>query len=129
MIIKVVQFGEIEFEENDIYHFDNGIIGFEELKKFVLLNTEESLFYWLISVDEPEIVFPLIEISLLKDDYPMPADCIAWGIVSLNKEPEKITVNLKSPVYINPYTKNGFQDILENETLQINYQLFIKEKE
>lgn len=127
MIINVNQFGQIEFDEQNIYFFENGIIGFENLKKFVLIETEDTLFFWLISIDEPEIIFPLFPVEALLKNYPIPDDYLALGVVSLNREPEKITINLKSPVYISNSKKNGYQTIIDDDQLQINYQLFIKD--
>jgi len=125
MRIKNLQFGEIEFDENMIIEFKEGIIGFENLKKFILINAEDDLFYWLTSVDEPEIVFPLFGIRvIMEEDYPQEKNCEPFGIVKLNQDPAKVTINLKAPVYIDQNEKSGFQRILDDEKYPINYALF-----
>ncbi|MEI7812250.1 MAG: flagellar assembly protein FliW [Ignavibacteria bacterium] len=124
MKITTGQFGEIEFDESMLIEFKDGIIGFEEYKKYLLINSGDELFLWLTSVDEPEIVFPLCSIRILMEEYPQFNDGEAFGIVMLNQDPLKITINLKSPVYINQDEKSGFQKILDEDDRPIDYILF-----
>ena len=127
MKIKNNYFGEIEFDEKMIVNFSDGIIGFEELKKFLLINNNNGLFLWLTSVDEPEIIFPLFAVDVIYNNYPKEEGFEVFGIVKLDREPENITINLKSPVYINEKIKSGFQKIIDVENYPINYKLFKKE--
>jgi flagellar assembly factor FliW len=127
MKIKNDYFGEIEFDEKMIVNFSDGIIGFEELKKFLLINNNNGLFLWLTSVDEPEIIFPLFAVDVIYNNYPNEEGYEVFGIVKLDREPENITINLKSPVYINEKIKSGFQRIIDVENYPINYKLFKKE--
>jgi flagellar assembly factor FliW len=127
MKIRNNYFGEIEYDEKIIVNFSDGIIGFEELKKFLLINNNNGLFLWLTSVDEPEIVFPLFALDVINNNYPKEKGYEVFGIVKLDREPENITINLKSPVYINEKTKSGFQKIIDTDNYPINYKLFKKE--
>lgn len=126
MKISTYQFGEIEFTEDKIIKFENGLFGFEPLKKFLLLKKNDEIFYWLNSVDRPEICFPVVGIRIIDDAFPAVFEHEAFGIVTMNKNPLDITVNLKAPVYINQERKTGFQKILDSEKFQINYNLFIE---
>lgn len=127
MKIESKQFGEIEFDESIVYKFKDGIIGFEKLNEFILLNSEDGVFFWLISVEEPEIVFPLFPVRPLFENYPKDKGYEPFGVVKLSKNLEEITINLKSPVYIDTKNKKGYQSILDDDTYLINYNLFIKE--
>jgi flagellar assembly factor FliW len=49
--ITTRQFGELEFEDDIVLHFEDGIIGFENLKRYVILKMDDDLFFWLASVD------------------------------------------------------------------------------
>jgi len=40
MIIKNEQFGEVEFDESSIIDFPEGLLGFEDLKKFLLIQED-----------------------------------------------------------------------------------------
>jgi flagellar assembly factor FliW len=119
------QFGEIEFEKDAVIKFEDGILGFEELNEFLLFSETDGYFFWLISVSEPEIIFPLFSLKLLQEEYSDENKLEPYGIVKLDKEPENISVNLKAPVFINQNEKIGFQKIIDNEELKVDYPLFV----
>jgi flagellar assembly factor FliW len=127
MQIKTNQFGVIEFNSNNIIKFESGIFGFEQLKNYLLIKSENNVFFWLYSIDEPEIVFPMIGLRLIDDVYPQEKDHEAFGIVNMNQDISKITANLKAPVYINQSTNNGYQKILDSDKYPIKYNLFKEE--
>ncbi|MBZ0199568.1 MAG: flagellar assembly protein FliW [Ignavibacteriaceae bacterium] len=126
MKIVTEQFGEIEFREENVFQFSSGVLGFEQLKKFLLIKTDEELFYWLNSTEEPEIVFPLVGLGVIEEDYPTAEKYEAFGIVTLNSDPLKITVNMKAPVYLNQDEKKGFQKIIDSEKYNVYYNLFVE---
>lgn len=126
MKIKNQQFGEFEFDENRVFLFKEGLLGFEELKKFLLITEENGLFFWLTSVDEPEIVFPLFPIKSLYDNYPGDKKMEPFGIVKLDKNPVDITINLKAPVYLDVDEKIGLQKIIDSDEYLVDYKLFIQ---
>jgi len=125
MKIITHQFGELEFQEDLILDFPSGLFGFEQLKKFVLIKISEELFYWLNSIEQPEIAFPLFGIGVIDDTYPVEVENEAFGIVTLNPDPLQITVNLKAPVYINQNRKLGYQKIIDKENYPVHYNLFV----
>lgn len=127
MKLKTRQFGEIEFDENRIIKFENGIFGFEDLHKFLFIKTDNELFYWLNSVEKPELSFPLVGLRMIDDSFPQVEEHEPFGVTVLNSEPEKVTVNLKAPIYINQEKKSGYQKIIDIEQYPVEYHLFIKE--
>jgi len=127
MKIKNNQFGEIEFNKNSIFKFENGLFGFEELKEFILISSKEELFQWLCSIDEPEIVFPLFQLKAIDKDYPVEEKNDAFGVVTLNSEPSKISINLKAPVYLNKEKQSGRQVILDTTKYPVKHLLFVEE--
>lgn len=126
MKIKTHQFGEINFENEHLVKFSSGLFGFEQYKNYLLIKTDEELFYWLNSVDEPEISFPLIGTRVINTSFPEEVNHEAFGIVTLNQDPLKVTVNLKAPVYINQNNKTGFQAIIDDEKFPVDYKLFVE---
>jgi len=126
MKIKTLQFGEIEFDNDIIIKFKDGILGFETYTEYLLITEENGLFYWLTSVDEPELVFPLFPIGTLEEGYPVKEDLQPFGIVKLSKDPAEITINLKAPIYLDQEKKTGFQKILDTEKYPVDYKLFVE---
>ena len=126
MKIKNEQFGEIEFDEKSIINFKEGLLGFEELKQFLLISEKDGIFFWLTSIDQPEIIFPLFLINLIIENFNNETGKEPFGIVKLDKNQENITINLKAPVFINQEEKLGYQKIIDNEEFIVNYPLFTK---
>ncbi|MGK9477087.1 flagellar assembly protein FliW [Melioribacter sp. OK-6-Me] len=124
MKVKTKQFGEIEFPDDLILNFKEGLVGFETLRKFILIKPEDTLFYWLNSIENPDIAFPLFGLRLIDEEYPQVENHEAFGIVILNSDPLKITINMKAPVYINQDNKTGYQKILDEEKYSLYYNLF-----
>ncbi|MEW6653541.1 MAG: flagellar assembly protein FliW [Bacteroidota bacterium] len=124
MKIKTHNFGEIEFAEDKVLTFKEGLLGFEELKKFVFIKPDDSLFYWINSVENPDLSFPMFGIRIIDESYPQEESHEAFAIVVLNPDPLKITVNLKAPVYINQNEKVGFQKIIDTDKYPVYYNLF-----
>lgn len=126
MKLKTHQFGEIEFDEEIIVEFEGGILGFDEHKKFIVISEEDGIFYWLTSVDEPELVFPLFPMKVISENYPEVTNYEVFGIVKFQKNPGDITLNMKAPIYLNQDSKKGFQKIIDSEEFPIDYKLFIE---
>ena len=126
MKIKTNQFGEIEFDESKIIKFSEGVFGFEEYEDYLLITEENGIFYWLTSIDEPEIVFPLFPTRMLLENYPNEDSYEAFAIATLDKDPAKITVNLKAPLFLNQNERKGFQKIIDDESYPLDYKLFVE---
>jgi len=137
--MKVVtsQFGELEVSEEQIIHFPQGIIGFEDCKKFVIINDKESEpFRWLIALDKKEFGFPVLDPFLIKEDYlkEFPPSLVrklksedtvmeVFCVVTLKGEGGKVTVNLKGPIVIDYDKQEGRQVILTSEELPVSFPL------
>ena len=70
MKIKTVRFGDVEIEKERIFKFALPIIGFNELKDFVILDiNKDSFFKWLQSVEDPALAFPIVSVFSMNVDY------------------------------------------------------------
>jgi len=125
MKLENKQFGEIDFDPETVIQFRDGILGFEDLKEFLLVSEKDGFFFWLTAVDEPELIFPLFPINLLQDEYKKIEDSEPYGIVKLDKEPQNVSINLKAPVFINHNEKTGYQKIIDHEKYPVDYPLFV----
>lgn len=134
-------FGEIGIDEQKIINFPEGIIGFKNLKNFLLIHdseNEDSKITWMQSIDEPAFAIPVIDPLVVKEDYnPVAEDelleCIGeitdnelFIMVTL-KVPDDInnmSVNLKAPLVINPNTRKGCQILVQNEDYMVKYPIY-----
>ncbi|NMB81454.1 MAG: flagellar assembly protein FliW [Ignavibacteria bacterium] len=124
MKINTQKFGEIEFPDDLVINFNEGPFGFEELKKFVLIKPDDSAFYWLNSVEKPEIAFALFGLRIIDENYPQIDNHEAFGIVTLNSDPLKVTINMRAPIFINQDNKTAYQTIFDKDNYSLYYNLF-----
>ncbi len=58
----VTRFGEIEYDPENLLHFPEGLIGFEDLHDFIVMpNEKEGPLFWIQSVDDAGIAFVLTD--------------------------------------------------------------------
>lgn len=119
--INTHQFGEISIDVANIFHFPNGLLGFEDLKQFILISDEETEpFKWLICVDEPNIGFPLLSPFYVDFDYNIGKEIdleinVLFVVVTLQDENKNISANLKAPIILNLQMMTGEQLLIPFE--------------
>jgi len=134
-IIKTLQFGVLEIEPHHIFYFENGILGFEDLHEFVLIADEDTLpFKWLISIENPEIGFPLLSpwhLDLMYDPGPEfdLEKQVLMVIVTLEDENKQMTANMKAPIVCDVENQKGWQTILMNDKYSTNFVIPKKTKQ
>jgi flagellar assembly factor FliW len=142
MLVKTKYFGEVDLDEKKILTFDNGMMGFEELKKYAILydieKEQKSTISWLQSLDETELAFPVINPLLVDENYdptvkeeylePLGAfketDLVVLLTVTVPEKIENITANFKAPIIINAATAKGCQVIVENQDYKIKQEIY-----
>ena len=68
MKINTNYHGEIELREEDILTLVNGMLGFEDIEKFVLIKEEDIFVEYLQSVKD-DIAFAVMDPFIIKQDY------------------------------------------------------------
>ena len=130
MKIKTRFFSEIEIAETEVIFFPFGIYGFEDYHRFVLIHDEEDeggIFMWLQSVDTEDLCFIVIEPETIDTDYSpkFPNDIlkkvctesendIRYIVMSvIRSDIKKSTVNMLSPIVLNPKKNVALQVVLD----------------
>ncbi len=136
--VKTSRFGEIEIDEKDVIELPAGLIGFPELKQYVLLDHEkDSPFKWLQSLDDGAIAFVLINPLLFKPDYTVEVteaevsdlhiesedDAVISVIITMPSNPQNMTANLKAPLIFNLKNRKGKQIILNSSTYTTRHSI------
>ena len=147
MLVKTKHFGEIDLDESKIITFDEGLIGFEDNKRYTILFNNESkskgTISWLQSLDEPLLALPVVSPFVAMADYnPIIEDEVLAPLGELNDENllilltltvpsdlTKMTVNLKAPIIINADTRKACQAIAENSDYVVRYGIYKELKE
>ncbi|NCB31216.1 MAG: flagellar assembly protein FliW [Clostridia bacterium] len=140
MIIETRRFGRANINPDHIIRFDEGLLGFEQLKRFAIILCEATEpVQWLQAVDDPTVSLPIVNPFLIKPDYELDVDegeLQSIGMPSVEEIlivnamvlPEQIhnaTINLSAPVLINLRTKQGRQIVMEySQANAIRYPAF-----
>ena len=142
MRIETKIFGTVEITDDKIITFENGIIGFPELKHFTLLHDDEAGtdagIRFLQSMEEPGFAMPVMEPLIVKQDYdPVVEDELLAGIGELNEnnllvmvtvtvpsDLTKMSVNLQGPIIINVEKRLAVQLIVENKDYPVKYPIY-----
>ena len=142
MKINTKIFGEVDIADEKRLTFPQGIVGFPNLTRFTLIFDEEkgvnAGIRWLQSVDEPAFAMPVMDPLVVKEDYnPVVEDAIFEPIggfesdsslvlvtVTVPKEIEKMTVNLKGPIIINADTRKAIQVIVEGDENEVKFPIY-----
>lgn len=125
--IKTLQFGELEISPDHIFYFDNGMLGFEELKEYVLISEEETVpFKWLISLEQPDIGFPMLSpwhVDLTYDPgkHINLEEEVLLVVITLENEKGMMSANMKAPVVLNVKNQKGRQEILPTDKYSVNH--------
>lgn len=131
MTIETRDFGNIDISEDGILTLKLPILGFEAQKRFVILYDDElgDALGWLQSVDDKDVCFIIIDPHtifgsyapsiapdvLLKLELATQADAVLRCLVVVPTQTGIATVNLKSPLVINPVKKLAAQVVLEQD--------------
>ncbi|MDP4179498.1 MAG: flagellar assembly protein FliW [Bacillota bacterium] len=147
MQLNTRHFGQLEIDEKNIIDFPEGLPGFENAQKFVLIAGSEEIlpFQWLQCVNIAELAFVVVDPKFFKPDYIIDINddevesleikdvnsVIVLCIVVVPDDVSQITANLKAPLLINTTVKRGKQVILENRDYKIKHYIFqeLKQRE
>lgn len=130
MKIQTAHFGEIDYNMEQAFHFENGLPGLEEDTGFALLASDDTQpVFWLQSLVHPQISLPVVNPLLLCPTYSFEipdADtkilnlkdvrdvCILSVLVIPAKQPDAMTINLAAPVILNMKNRQGRQILLDD---------------
>ena len=130
-------FGVRELDDRQRIRLPFGLLGFENLHDFALLDAEQAPFYWLQSLEVVEIAFVLIDPRVFRPDYApgvdaaelaeigleKPEDALAFAIVTIPEEPRGMTANLQGPLLVNRETRVGRQCISNDPRWQVRHSI------
>ncbi len=141
MNITTNLFGEVEVDESKIICFAQGIIGFPDLKRFMLIHDvedEDKKISWLQSVDEPGFALPVIDPLVIDEGYNPEIDdellvplniedasqILVVTTITVPSDITKMTANFKAPMIINAANLKAAQIIVEDEKYIVKYPIY-----
>ena len=136
MKVNTTRFGILEVQDSDFIQFPEGVLGFEALRKFFIIDpADETLIMWLQSAENPDIAFPILEPKVFKADYRVhlsanelrslkieslkQAGVLVYSILTIPDDITKMTANLKAPLVINPKDQTARQVVLQENDYSV----------
>ena len=143
MLVKTRFFGEVDIEDEEILTFDNGIMGFEDMKRWTLIydieKGSEGPISWFQSLDMAELALPVINPytvtavyePVVEDELLKPLgefkdeELVTFLTITIpSEDPSKTTANFRAPILINPVNRKGIQVIVNNEDYPIKFSIY-----
>lgn len=133
-----IQGTELSYTESDIITFAEGMIGLPHLRRMVLIHQSDiEPFLWLASLEDPSIVFLVIESRTAFPDYAPPvSDAVraalglaadesplALALALIAAEWTESTINLRAPLMVAPGTMRAAQIVLSDSAYRLNQPL------
>lgn len=139
MKIETTRFGTLEVDDDVIIHMTKPVLGFEEYREYVLVETRDfEPFKWFQSVEKPDLAFVVVNPLMFFPDYMIEvnpkeieelniddvADIVTYTIVTIPTDYVRMTANLQGPVLINTRTRLAKQLVMVNSRHGIRRRLF-----
>lgn len=138
--INTARFGELNIQEDKIFHFADGLPAFEDEHRFIILPfDDDSPYSFLQSVETPELAFlmtvPFVFFPdyefVLEDDVMVALaikgseDMQVYTLVTIpGGNIKEMTANLMAPVVINKETREAKQVVLDKSQYTTKHRLF-----
>jgi flagellar assembly factor FliW len=127
--IQTCRFGPLDIDEEKIITMTTPFLGFTAERRFILLpHGPDSVFWWLQSVDNPDLAFVVIQPAKIVPQFQpaipaqlrqevqatTPEELEILVILTIPKgRPEEMTANLLGPVILNPIKRLAKQILLD----------------
>lgn len=151
MKIQSQTLGQMDIHPRQLFHFPYGLYAFESLRSFALLDSQCPPFYWLQSLETPELAFLALTPQLWLPNYNLELACLddllsiglsepkkpkaeaqkleapdlpLFAIITINEhDSADSTANLQSPIILNRARNLGRQIILQDESWSVRHNL------
>jgi flagellar assembly factor FliW len=140
--IKTTRFGQVEIDEKLIITLPDGILGFEDARRYIILDNfdKESPFKWLQSIEDPSLAFVITDPLIFVPEYKVKivkvevssielsddVKALTIVIVNIKRDHSEITVNLQGPVVINPEKRLAKQIVIKESDYSFRHVIFSK---
>ncbi len=118
---ETTRFGRLKVGKDKIINFPEGLIGFPEAKRFILMDYKDTFLKWLQAVDNQDIAFIVVPPAEFFPEFSTKFDKPIRNLLEVENEDdlivltilrvegESVTANLQGPLVINSINKKGVQ--------------------
>ncbi|THF80868.1 flagellar assembly protein FliW [Cohnella fermenti] len=133
-------YGEVEVSAEQVYRFEKGIVGVQDIRQYALFGLEEAPFYILHALDN-SISFILLPAQVAVSAYEFDIDSESFALLGTNEQEQlttmlivnviedKLYVNLKAPVLLSQKQRSGIQYVIHDRDYPIRHPLLSDDRE
>lgn len=133
-----VRFGELDYQQQDVIHLPDGLVGMPKLRNWLLLEMGDDLpMKWLQSLDRADFGVPVSHAWLFHDNYEFevplascrrlkntqPANLTVLIITTIHSGGVLVTGNLMAPLVIDTETRLGLQLTLDDARWSLRQEI------
>jgi flagellar assembly factor FliW len=137
MRVNTKAYGDMDIDERQFVEFPSGLLGFEKFTRWALLDARQKPFFYLQSLELPELAFALIDPFLFRPDYALdvadeslaeigvesPDEAVVLAIVTAPSDGGPITANLMGPLIISRSRRVGMQAVLTDIRWRVKHDI------
>lgn len=136
MNVETTRFGPVTVDDERCITFAAGLLGFSSYQRYVLLQPDDDgVFFWLQSVDAPDLAFVVTDPTLWAKDYEATIrreqmEELGLGqlddaqvFVIVNKYEQTLTANLQGPLVINVRNRTAMQLVLAEKRWTTRHEI------
>ncbi|MHC5022828.1 MAG: flagellar assembly protein FliW [Planctomycetota bacterium] len=136
MDVQTTRFGTVAVADERRITFPAGLLGFSSYREYVLLQPDdEGVFFWLQSIEAPELAFVVTDPTLWIQSYEatirreqmqeLGLDKLedAQVFVIVNKYDRALTANLQGPLVINVRSRQAMQLVLADKRWTTRHEI------
>ncbi|MEM9131565.1 MAG: flagellar assembly protein FliW [Actinomycetota bacterium] len=132
MLVDSTRFGSFEVDPARTLQFAEPMLGFPDSSRYVIVEVEDSPYFWLQSADEPEVAFLAVSPFLFFPTYDLelgeeeqqaleissPEQAEVMTLLTIHRTgatAQSITANLLGPIVVNIETRRARQVVLQTD--------------
>jgi flagellar assembly factor FliW len=133
LVLHSPKLGPVPYAVDDVVEFADGIPGFEQLHRFLLVTRDECApFVFLTALDEPDVALPLLPLAVAAGAMATELESTAsealgeergfvaaYAVVRIGRDAKDIAINLRAPVVVDLDARRGLQVILSDDRLPV----------
>jgi flagellar assembly factor FliW len=139
LVVESVLLGPLEIRTDTVIIFADGIPGFEQLRRFALIETQRDELVWLQSLDDAALTLlladPFSQVPGFELDIPVSdlaslgvtgggADLLVLSVAQLESG-TPVSVNLQSPIVINRAQCIGRQVVIPDSSWGMHHAIAV----
>jgi flagellar assembly factor FliW len=137
--LKVLEGNQMNnYREEDVIRFENGLAGYEDCRRFILVESENlAPLFILQNLERPEVAFLVVDSKAVVSDYNQAIPAEAWSaagvtagtprlslvVLALGATPQDSTVNLRAPLIVNYENMTGLHVTLTDSRLSVTHPI------